>query len=71
MSATLHPAIASTFSLFKARSRYTARQVADLHDNGTTPAVIHARLEKLRRLHLLEREYCGAAWEYFRPAKSK
>lgn len=68
MSQTIdfHFSLSSTLALFTRSKRKRAREVAD--ELNIEPSVAHARLEKLRRKGLLDRENKGHGWLYFKTA---
>lgn len=60
----LQDGLLETLAKFGPRSRHTA---ADLHDpNESTPNAINNRLEKLRKIGLLQRKRKGRRWVYGR-----
>jgi len=63
----LHPVLSETLSLFRGKARFSAREVSDRL--SLEPTTSHARLERLRRLGLLDRAYANPGWEYFRARK--
>lgn len=63
----LHYSLSSTLELFVRSKRKRAREVSE--ELLIEPSVAHARLEKLRRKGLLDREHKGHGWLYFKVSK--